>query len=266
MSNQSVIHGPLGVIGVHFRVVAALLVREMSTRFGSNPGGYIWALVDPVANIAILSALFGAIARAPALGTSFPLFFATGFLCFQYYQATVTYVNFAVRANKALLNYPNVAPIDTVMARYILQFGTTTMVSVVVLGVVLMTMRAPPSLHWPPIFEAIVLASLLGLGNGLLNNAMFTRFPIYEKLFTIINRPLYFMSGVFFLADAIPHPYREVVMMNPLVHVIMLFRQGFYPEYRAAAIDLGYLYGWVGILMFFGTVAFVMNSATMRND
>ncbi|MBC7312962.1 MAG: ABC transporter permease, partial [Rhizobium sp.] len=35
----------------HMRIVSALLIREMSTRFGNKPGGYIWALLDPVAHV-----------------------------------------------------------------------------------------------------------------------------------------------------------------------------------------------------------------------
>ncbi len=64
-----------------------MIVREMSTRFGSKPGGYIWALLEPVGYIAMMTVIFGAIAHTPALGTNFILFFATGYLGYQLYQA-----------------------------------------------------------------------------------------------------------------------------------------------------------------------------------
>ncbi len=250
----------------HTRVVAALLIREMEARFGSKPGGYVWALVDPAANVALLTIIFQSLARAPALGVSFPLFFGTGYVAFQFYQAMVVYLNGAVRANKSLLSYPNVAPIDTVVARYILQLITTVTVAFTVLLAIIVSMRVPPDLTWPPIIEAAFIASMIGLGVGLTNNVLFGKFPLYEKVYGIVSRPLYLISGVFFLPDAIPHPYREIVLLNPLIHVTMHFRTGFYDEYRASGLDISYAYTFAFLTLFLGMVLFSASSTLLRNE
>lgn len=62
------------------------------------------------------------------------MFFASGYLCFQFYQGMSSYVAAAVKANKSLLTYPLVAPIDAVVARYVLQFITTSFVATFILG------------------------------------------------------------------------------------------------------------------------------------
>jgi len=257
---------PLNHIHTHIRVVFALLIREMEARFGSKPGGYVWALLDPASHIILMTLIFRAIARAPALGDSFPLFFATGYIGFQFYQAMAAYLNGAVKANKPLLSYPNVAPIDTIVARYFLQFGTTALVGIVVLGSVIAFMRVPVDLHWPALIEAAFVGSMLGLGNGLINNVMFVKYPLYEQVFSIINRPLFLISGVFFLPDSIPAPYKDIVLLNPLVHLTMLFRTGFYDEYRAIGLDTSYLYGFAFLTLFFGMVLFSSSAALLRNE
>ncbi|MDK1374542.1 MULTISPECIES: ABC transporter permease [unclassified Sinorhizobium] len=256
----------MSYVFAHFRVVGALLVREMSTRFGSKPGGYIWALLDPAAHILLMTFIFRAIARAPALGTSFALFFATGYIAFQFYQAMTSYLNSAVRANKALLSYPNVAPIDAVIARFVLQVGTTTLVALIVLGTIVATMRVETSLHWPAILEAVAMACVCGLGVAMVNSVLFLRYPLYEQVFNIANRPLFLISGVFFLPDSIPAPYHDLVLLNPLVHIIMGFRQGFYPEYRAIGLDMEYLYGFAFLTLFAGMLVFTFSSKTLRNE
>lgn len=238
----------------------------MEARFGSKPGGYVWALLDPAAHVLVLTLIFQVLVRAPALGVSFPLFFGTGYIAFQFYQATVTYLNGAVRSNKSLLSYPNVAPFDTIVARYFLQLGTTAMVGVVVLGVIVAWMRVPPEVSWLPILEAILACSMLGLGVGLINNVMFRKYPLYEKIFSIVNRPLYMISGIFFLPDMIPQPYRDIVLLNPLVHVIMRFRMGFYDEYRALGIDMWYVYVFAFLTLFFGMLLFTASSTVLRNE
>ncbi|QHG73122.1 ABC transporter permease [Ensifer adhaerens] len=250
----------------HFRVVGALLIREMATRFGSKPGGYVWALLDPTAHIFMMTIIFQAIARSPALGTSFALFFATGYIAFQFYQALASYLNNSVKANRALLSYPNVAPIDAIVARFVLQMGTTSLVGFIVLGAILATMRVETTLHWPAILEAAAVAALFGLGVALVNCVLFMKYPLYQHIFGIVNRPLFLISGVFFLPDSLPAPYRDLVLFNPLVHVIMGFRKGFYPEYRAIGLDMEYLYGIAFLTLFGGMLAFTLSGKTLRNE
>ena len=57
-----------------FRAVMALVLREMTTTYGRSAGGYIWAFVQPIAGIALLTFIFTLIARTPPLGTNFPFF------------------------------------------------------------------------------------------------------------------------------------------------------------------------------------------------
>ncbi|WP_416799340.1 ABC transporter permease [Ciceribacter azotifigens] len=251
-------------LATHLRVVAALVIREMSTRFGTKPGGYIWAFLDPAAHIAFLSLIFMAIAHAPPLGTNFPLFFATGYIAFQFYQSMAGYLNGAVSANRALLSYPNVAPIDTVLARYVLQFGTTAVVGFCVFSVLSLELKSPLDIQWSFIIEAAFAASLIALGNGLANNILFAKYPLYEKFYDIITRPLFMLSGVFYLPHMLPHPAREVILMNPLVHAVMLFRRGFYPEYRAIGYNGVYMYGVAFTFLFFGLFVFTSSRGVLR--
>ena len=64
------------------RTVVALILREMATTYGRSAGGYIWAILEPVLGVALLSAVFSMALQHPGLGTNFPLFYATGFLPF----------------------------------------------------------------------------------------------------------------------------------------------------------------------------------------
>lgn len=237
----------------------------MSSRFGAKPGGYLWALLDPVSHIAFLSVIFMAVAHLPPLGTSFPLFFATGYISFQFYQAMAGYLSSSVSGNKALLSYPSVAPIDTMAARYILQFSTTSMIAILVLGYIVMTARHPVAIHVPPLLEAMVAASLIALGGGLANAVLFIMYPVYEKLFGIVTRPLFLLSGVFFLPDSLPPMAREMVLFNPLTHIVMKFRTGFYPQYRAADYNGFYVWSFAAVILFVGLLLFTTSKARLRD-
>lgn len=248
------------------RVILAMIVREMSTKFGSKPGGYVWALLEPIGYIAMMTAIFGAISHAPALGTSFILFFATGYIGYQLYQSRVAYLSSAVRANKPLLTYPNVAPIDAITARYVLQTLTTALVAVIVFFAIFTALQHPSELNWARLLEAELYAGFLALGVGMFNSVMFVKYALYEQLYGILTRPLFMLCGVFFLPENMPHPYRDILLINPLCHVIMLFRTGFYPEYRAIGLSLPYLSACSAAIFFCGMTVFTFSRRTLRNE
>ncbi len=248
----------------HTRVVSALLIREMSTRFGSKPGGYLWALLDPLAHVAFLSLIFKAVAHTPPLGVSFPLFFATGYIGFQFYQASAGYLNTAVNSNRSLLNYPNVAPIDTVSARYLLQLITTSVVGFCILLPLVASIRIQTSIDYLQLLEAVAIASTLALGAGFANNVLFLMYPLYEKVFGIVTRPLFLVSGIFYLPDSLPSTARDLILYNPLAHIVMKFRMGFYPQYKAPGYDGGYVWALVVSVLFGGILLFTLFRRSLR--
>jgi capsular polysaccharide transport system permease protein len=249
----------------HLRVSAALIIRETAARYGNKPGGYIWAILDPLAHVLLMSFLFKAIARAPAIGTDFALFFASGYLPFAAYQGMTAFMAGAVKANKNLFSYPVVAPIDAVVARYILQLLTSVLVTIIIFAVCTSEPEHFGSINLGNAVEAFMLATLLGLGVGMANIALFNDFPIYEKIFGLINRPMFLISGVFHLPDALPRQAHEFLMWNPLVHIIMWFRTGIFPGYKANGLDVGYVIGWAFFSIVIGFTLFTM-SRSLRED
>ncbi|WP_455272857.1 ABC transporter permease [Rhizobium herbae] len=249
----------------HLRVTVALIIRETAARYGRKPGGYVWALLDPLAHVAMMTFLFQAIARIPTLGTDFGLFFATGYLPFAAYQGMSSFMAGAVRANKNLFSYPVVAPMDAIVARYILQLLTSALVAIIIFAICTPEPSHLSSMNPGVVVGSFVAATLFGLGVGLINIPMFNNYPLYEQIFTLINRPMLLISGVMFLPDSIPSPFQQVLMWNPLVHVIMWFRTGIYPEYRANGLDLEYVGVCAAITVMVGLFLFTF-SRTLRED
>lgn len=211
----------------------------------------MWAVMDPVFTIAILTAVFSAIAHVPPLGRSFALFFSTGYAAFYMYRSTSEQVSAAVEANKALLNYPVVTPYDTVIARILLQVATLFVVNLLLFGVLYMLVPFE-RISLGPIILASLISVSLGAGVGISNIVWFHLSSTYQQIWGIVNRPSFIVSGVFFLPETIPSPFREYLMWNPLVHIIGLFRKGFYPTYRANYVDLTYIVGLAVFSIVFG--------------
>ncbi|MDP3338887.1 MAG: ABC transporter permease [Frigidibacter sp.] len=229
--------------GKTVRAVAALILREMETTFGRSPGGYLWAVAEPVAAIALLSVAFSIALRAPALGSSFALFYATGYLPFTMALDTANKVANAIRFSRPLLTYPAVTFLDALLARFTLNLLTHALVFCLVIAGIAVLLGADITLNLPRILSAMAMASVLGLGVGTLNCLLFNIWPLWERIWQIVTRPLFIVSGVFFLPEEIPVPYDFWLALNPVVHVVGEMRRGLYAGYEAPGVSHVFVYG-----------------------
>jgi capsular polysaccharide transport system permease protein len=223
------------------RVLFALIMREMTTRFGRSAGGYLWALIEPAGFIALLAFAFSQIAHSPPVGRSFALFYATGYIAFSFYNDIAALTGRAVQVNRPLLNYPAVTALDTVMARFLLQALTGLAVAAAIFGGILAVFAERVRLDPVPLIMCFTLAALLGLGVGLVNCSLFALSKTWERVYGVVSRPLFLVSAVFFSFGSLPGFVREVLWWNPLIHLVGLMRAGFYPVYDASYVSVLYV-------------------------
>jgi capsular polysaccharide transport system permease protein len=234
-----------------FRAIGALIIREIATSYGRTPGGYLWAFLEPLAAVALLATVFSLAFDAPPLGRDFGLFYATGYLPFAFYSDLSQKIGVALRYSRPLLAYPSVTWADAIIARFLLNSLTHFVVAIVVLGVMFaLSDQRPPNILLCA--TGFMLAAGIGLGFGTVNAFLFEFSPVWERLWAILNRPAFIVSGVLFLPDAVPPPFDQLIWMNPMVHAISYVRAGVYQGYSPQEMD-GTIALWpAAIAMFFG--------------
>jgi len=223
------------------RAIGALMLREMSTRFGRTPGGYAWIVIQPLAVIVVLAAGFALILPAPGLGTSFLLFKATGYVVLIQFRAITQLVGMSLAFSRPLLDYPAVVWIDAVLARFLLNALVTTLVAYLLLAGILVYEGLNPVLDWPPILSALALSVALAFGVGCLNAYLFLRFEVWQQAWGILTAPLFIISGVIFLFEDLPPAAQDVLWWNPVYHITGLLREGFYSTYQPAYVSTAYV-------------------------
>ncbi len=225
------------------RAIMALMLREMSTRYGRSPGGFLWALLEPLGAVLILGVGLSLLVRTPSLGSNFFLFYATGFLPFTVYQNVSLFVSRAISFSKPLLKYPAVTWMDAILARFILNGLTVILVTYILLAGILAVTDTRTVLDLPPILLAISLALIVGLGVGVLNCALIGLFTSWGLIWSIVTRPLFLASGVIFIYEDLPPTIQNILWYNPLMHVVGYMRMGFYPMYNPQYLSLSYTMG-----------------------
>tara|TARA_R100001369_G_scaffold24472_2_gene44922 strand:- start:1631 stop:2437 length:807 start_codon:yes stop_codon:yes gene_type:complete len=224
------------------RTVTALLLREMSTTYGRSALGYLWAILEPVAGVALMSFVFSYAFNSPAIGTNFPLFFATGMLPFTAYTDGAQKISQALRFSRSLLFYPGVTFIDALLARFLMSFMTNIMIVVLVFTGIVVVFDLRLIIDIPAIILGFSMAFALGAGIGTLNCYLLMAFPIWERIWAVLNRPLFIVSCIFFLYDTIPMPYKDWLWWNPIIHIVGAVRRGIYATYDASYVSPLYVF------------------------
>ena len=223
------------------RTIVALIFREMSTTYGKSSIGYLWALLEPAAGILLLTLVFSLAFRAPSIGTSFPLFYASGLLPFMAFRQISSKVAMALPFSRQLLFYPRVTFIDALLARFILNALTQTLIFVIVMSAILIFYRVDVILDLPAIALALVMCFALAFGIGVLNAYLFWLVPVWSNFWAILNRPLFLLSCVLFVFDEVPQPFKSWLWWNPLIHLVGMMRKGFYATYEASYVSVLYV-------------------------
>lgn len=238
------------------RSIGALMMREMTTTYGRSVGGYVWALLEPIGSIAILTVVItsGLGLRQPALGISFTLFYATGVLVFTLYVRTQQRIAGSITYSRALLRYPSVRFFDAIVARFTLNVVTQMIVMVIVFAGILAIFETRAILEVRWMLLAVAMGGALALGVGMINALLMPLFPVYASVFGILTTPLFFVSGIFYTYESLPAFAQDYIWYNPLIHVTAMMRRGFYGQYAAEFASPAYVFTLSLVLMVIGYV------------
>ena len=222
------------------RILAALIIRETLARFGTARGGYLWAVLEPLGGAVLLAVAFSFIVQSPPLGDSFLFFYATGLIPFLMYNAVAAGAMNAITQNRGLLAYPVIGALDAILARALLDALTHVVIAVLLIFGLTVALNLPLPLVPGAFAASLGLAAMLGLGIGTFNALIAGFFPAWRQIWSVLNRPLFIVSGILFIPDSAPEGLADAVWWNPVLHVVGAMRAAFFGARQSDPSGLAY--------------------------
>ena len=210
----------------------ALTLREMMDRVGGQWVGAVWTLVEPLAHVLFIVTIMGFFRGPLVPGIEYPVFLAAGLIPFFFFQKLVTRLIDCIDANRGLMAYRQVKPIDALVARGLVE----TLMNLVVYGVTLLILgwlgfHVLPGLPLE-MMGINLLTCLMGLSIGVLFAVVGNNRPRLRAVMRLVFMPLYLLSGVIFNLHTLPREVLDWLLWNPVLHLVDLSRHSFIPGYR----------------------------------
>ncbi|MCC5840540.1 MAG: ABC transporter permease [Opitutales bacterium] len=252
-------------------VVFGIFIRELENRFGRYALGYLWAPLEPLVYVIVLSLVRGRFAAGDIGGISPVVFFASGVLGYIFFrQIPITSLS-CVESNQGLFNYQRVKPADIFVARFILESLIILFVAVLLFPLLLgvgqdFTINDPLRL-----FAVLATFLVFVAGLGLTCTALGPLWIEAKKVLPLLIRPMFFISGIFFPLVSVPVALRSYLTWNPVLHALELTRDAAFVGYNLAPeVSFSFLF-WCAVISFaFGLSVYrllrikIVTSGTIR--
>ncbi|WP_029699804.1 ABC transporter permease [Cupriavidus metallidurans] len=228
---------------VQCRVIGALIMRELHTRYGRENIGYLWLIAEPMLLAGSVSLIH--IGDSHHRGGILPVPFALGGYCaFIIFRSIITRAEGALHANQPLLYHRMVTIFDMLVARAILEAASSVVALLLLLaGACALGVAEPPA---RPLLMLAALALMTWFSFGV-SMLVCTATYLSKMAHRLIHPVVYLampMSGAFFLLKWIPEPYRTWLSWVPLTQIFELLRVGQFESFDSPYIDPFYIVAW----------------------
>lgn len=226
---------------VQGRVIYALLMREMLTRYGRHNIGFLWLFVEPMLFTVGVTTLWTLTKSVHGSNLPIVAFALTGYSSVLLWRNMPGRCIGAIVPNLGLMYHRNVRVIDIFVARLLIEACGAT-ISFVVLGVFFTYVGwlQPPE-DVLKIVQGWFLLAWFGGALAVWLGALAEKHELVEKLWHPISYLAFPLSGAAFMVDALPKEAQPYALLVPMVNGVEIVREGYFGDHVRAHYDLPYL-------------------------
>lgn len=226
---------------IQLRVIGALLMREILTRYGRHNIGFFWMFGEPMMFTLGITALWSFSRLNHHTNVPIVAFAITGYSAVLLWRNMPSRCVGAIEPNLALMYHRNVKLIDIFAARLVLEVaGATT--SFIVLSsffTFIGWMQEPQDIL--KILLGWFMLAWFGASLAMLMGCLSERTEIIEKIWHPISYLLFPLSGAAFMVDWLPPAAQKALLCLPMVHGVEILREGYFGSLVRSHYNIYYM-------------------------
>jgi lipopolysaccharide transport system permease protein len=200
-----------------------LALRDLKLRYKQTAFGVAWAVLQPVAGVAIFSLVFGRLAGVPSDGLPYPVFAYAGLSVWIYFSGAVDAAAQSLVDHRDLVTkayFPRVlAPFAAVLPGLI-----DLAIAWVILALLMVAYGVAPSAALLLLPGWVLALVVVALAAGLWLSALNALYRDVRYALTFVMQLWLFATPIVFPSSLIEGGWRYVLGLNPMVFVVDGFR------------------------------------------
>ena len=225
-------------------LIYTLSEHRIRVRYKQSMLGVTWAIVQPVALMAIYTMIFSFVAHVQTNGIPYPIFVFTGLVPWTFFSTALT------AGASALVSHSNLItkvyfPREILPLTYVIAGLFDFLIASSLLAALMVISRVPVNANILYAVPVIVIMTMFVTATVLILSAIQVRFrdvglamPFLLQIWMFATPIVYPMSAV----TRLPRPLGWLYRMNPMVGVIESFRrtvlQGLAPDFAILGVSL----------------------------
>lgn len=221
-------------------LIWALALKDLRVRYKRSMLGFLWALLNPLFMMLILTLVFTTVMPIPI--NHYSVFLLSALLPWTFFQQALSYSAEAIVSNADLLKklYVGksvflVAAIEANLINFLL--------SLIPLVIIVFAVHFP--FHWTWIYLPVPLIGLIAftLGFGFFCAAANVFFRDVTHITQIVLQAWFYLCPIIYSVDMVPKKFGFFFRFNPIVYSLNEFRLAIYygllPSAQSVAMTLG---------------------------
>lgn len=209
-------------------MISSMVIREIRTTYIGSSFGLLWAIINPLTQVAIYGIVFGLFFKArpdPIYGTdNYLIYLLSGQLPWLFFSQSITAGTTSLISNSNLIKkavkFPSeILPIVTVMSNLIHH-----MIGVVLILLILFFSAVKFSPFMFLIVVYLFFTVIFAIGIGWILSSMNVYLKDVQQVLVPLMMVWLFFTPIFYPLSIVPPNIRLIFKLNPMYHVVEGYR------------------------------------------
>ena len=210
------------------RVIGALMIRELVTRFGRENIGFLWMMVEPLLFAVLVGIIWRFMKGPEEHGVSIIAFIATGYIPLTFFRHAVQRSIRIFTVNSSLMYHRQIKIPDFVMVRVLIEVIGGTMAFVFIGTVLVFLGEFPIPADVGAFLAGWMLYCFFTFSLCLIMAPLSEMSEVLEKFVPVVTYIMIPCSGTFNMVSWLTPTLQRAVYYSPFVHAMELLRYGIF--------------------------------------
>lgn len=237
---------------VQSRVIHALMIRELTTRFGRENIGFLWVMVEPLLFAGLVAIMWRFMKGPEEHGIGIVAFVVSGYIPITLFRHGISRSVMIFTVNGSLLYHRQIKILDFIVVRFVIEMLGGMMAYLFIATILIVFGEFPIPDDIGLFIAGWLIYALFSFSLCMVVAPLSEMSEVLEKFVPVTTYIMIPVSGLFTMASWLPPTPREYLLLSPFVNGMEMMRKGIWGDSVTAYYNIWNPIGCSVILIVIG--------------